>query len=353
MRNEKISWAHNDAPGIFESLQKQAAENRVETLVYHSLCLANTQNQLPAPVWKHWHAQTRKAIALELLRGKELSDLSSFFNDQHIPMLVIKGEALSCTHYPQAHLRARSDTDIYIRPCDLGKVRKLLRAHGYTISSRPYKARQFNTHRPVFGGAVKFDVHWRLSNHPEYARVLEDSDLWVFAVPLPGFSSTQTLCPVHALLLACMHLAGNPDHDPNRLIWLYDIHLLLSSLTEEELAEFSKCATEGGIQQRCKQIIEKTRVCFETRVPKNILRELSEPEPGRSNTRSLHSSALGLIIDDFRQFGLRGKLEMSLEYLFPSAGYLLNRYGKDGIRWVPVLYFRYLLVGIFERIGSR
>lgn len=81
---------------------------------------------------------------------------------------------------------------------------------------------------------------------------------------------------------------------------------------------------------------------------------LLTPSKASSIYRRFEDSALGLIIDDLKQLAdVRSRFELVREYLFPSGDYLLNRYDKKGRVWVPLLYFRYLLVGVFERVSLK
>ncbi len=81
------------------------------------------------------------------------------------------------------------------------------------------------------------------------AAALDYGELAARAVPLPALGrNAHAIAPVHALLLACIHRAGHanaPYHvdgiaspEGDRLIWLYDIHLLVGGMSAGELDEF-------------------------------------------------------------------------------------------------------------------
>jgi hypothetical protein len=151
-----------------------------------------------------------------------------------------------------------------------------------------------------------------------------------------------------------MHRAGNPRHDPDRLIWLYDIHLLIAGMSESELLQFAKRAVKEDVQVVCLEAIHKSRDCFATSVPENLLELLSAPSPARSIGRAFDESYLGLIIDDLRSLpGVKSRLGMILELLMPSANDLLLKYNKQNVLWVPVLFLRYLFGGLTKRVSLR
>ena len=143
-------------------------------------------------------------------------------------------------------------------------------------------------------------------------------------------------------------------HDADRLIWLYDIHLLVSALSEAELFEFAQRAVDENIQAICRDAIEKSRQCFATSVPGQVEEILSAPAKVGSIHQRFSDSQLALIFDDIKQLpDVKSRFELVWEYLVPPGDYLLNRYGKKGWFWVPALYLRYLFGGIFERVSLR
>jgi hypothetical protein len=63
---------------------------------------------------------------------------------------------------------------------------------------------------------------------------------------------------------------------------------------------------------------------------------------------------MALMLDDLRSLeGGRIRVAYCREYLFPPKSYLLQRYGKTQTYWLPVLYLRYVLGGVFEKVVLR
>jgi len=288
-----------------------------------------------------------------MLRKHDLLALLEALKQASLSVVLLKGGALAYTHYPEPHLRARVDTDIFIDSADIRQVKAVFTSLGQQLVGRTYKSHQFNSVRTDFGGAVNYDVHWRSNNRSIYARVINHQEALCESVEIPGLGGARTLKPTHALLLACMHRAGNPNHDPDRLIWLYDIHLLVSAMPETELLEFASRAVGENLQEICSDALEKASACFATGLPVGAMELLATPvEPGDSFDQRLTDSQLGLIIDDLRDLpDIRSRLELLREYLAPSGAYLLERYNKQNPLWVPWLYLRYLLGGFAQRIS--
>ena len=172
---------------------------------------------------------------------------------------------------------------------------------------------------------------------------------------MSGLEGARALKPAHALLQACMHRAGNPDHDPDRLIWLYDIHLLVSAMSESEMQEFADRAVHENLQDICTSALETVRSRFNTEISPQVLQTLATPaDPGVSPGQKLMDSQLGLIIDDLKELpDLKSRLALTREYLAPPGSYLLQRYGKEGWYWVPLLYCRYMTSGLIDRVTLR
>ena len=77
------------------------------------------------------------------------------------------------------------------------------------------------------------------------------------AARLPCLASApHALAPSHgdALLLACMHRVAH-HHDNERLIWLYDIHLLRERMSRDEHAAFWRLAAERRVVTICERSI--------------------------------------------------------------------------------------------------
>jgi hypothetical protein len=355
LRGEGKSWPSAADTNFYSSFLERTHHHGVDALVCHVLKPTDAWNELPDVLKDELLQRSRGAIAIEMARSRDLNSLHEALEQAGLSALLLKGSALAYTHYPDPHLRTRVDTDIFIDSGDIRQVRDTLPGLGYQLRGWAYKSHQFNAVKEDFGGGIiKYDVHWRSNNCSTYARVIGYQEAEKESIPVPGLNGWRTLNPVHTLLLACMHRAGSSRHDPDRLIWLYDVHLLVSSMSEQELLSFSARAVSENIQAVCYQAIEKSRRCFATQVPGQVLQILLSPSGPKSIGRRFSNSQLALIFDDLRQMpDLRSKLALLREFLMPPGEYLLGRYGKEGWYWIPPLYFRYLLGGIIERVSLR
>lgn len=355
IRGESPEWpAPEDAdfPSRFLDL---AAYHGVDALACYRVQDHADPLRIPTAVGDELTRRLKRAVAIEMVRANDLATVRERLAEAGIPVILIKGGALAYTVYPEPYLRARVDTDLFIAIRDIDGIRDILRASGYRLEGWVYKSHQFKALRSGFGGQmVKYDIHWRSSNHAKFARVLDFEEAWRESVHITQLGNFRTLSPRHALLQACLHRAGNPRHDPDRLVWLYDVHLLLAHMSEADQAGFARLAVINDVQALCAEPIEKCGRLFRTENARSVLERLRAPVRAGSLRRRFRESQLGLMVDDLMKMG-SGKTRMDYlkEFLLPPRAYLLEHYGKTSGFWLPVLYFRYILGGFFEKILLR
>jgi len=352
LRGDAVDWPATSNGAFYDELLSESIQQGVDALIAYQLKPTVAWQNLPGFFKDELDRRLSNAVAKEMVRSRDVVALQHLMEKEGITFLIIKGGALSYTHYPKPYLRSRVDTDVFIAPGDIGPLREALIRHGYRLQGWVYKSHQFNALRVGFGGeVVKYDVHWRSNNRSKYARVISFEEAFQQAVRIPGLSSCLTLSPVHSLLQACLHRAGSTYHDPNRLIWLFDIHLLVSRMTGNEQLEFAGETVRKDVQNICLDAVQKSEQLFQTGMSHQA-QELLGTEAGRdSGDGRFSNSQLALIIDDFRQLpDLSSRLGMVREFLFPPGNYLLSRYQKTGWYWVPFLYLRYFLAGAYSRI---
>ncbi|MHB8789335.1 MAG: nucleotidyltransferase domain-containing protein [Desulfobulbaceae bacterium] len=352
LRNEPVAWPPSGEWSATDFLAT-CQENGVTSLVYHFLKksgeLANVSDDLLDSLRKHFLLVT----AVELSRAAELGKVLDECSHSEIFPLLLKGAALSYTHYPSPGLRERCDTDLFIRIKDIDPFRRVMSNLGYAVGYPVYKSHQFNCIHPRVQFADSFDVHWRISNSARYARVLDFDEVFDRSVLL-RMVGARALGNADALLLACIHLAGNPLHDASRLLWIYDVHLLATAMHPGELLDLAKLAVARQVQDVCLQALAKSRQCFATSIPAEVMELMSASPDTLSFGKKIAQSNLGLLWDDLLVLpGWRQKYALLRELFFPPKAYLENLYGKTGWMWQPWLYLRHIVGGVVKRVVLR
>ena len=279
------------------------------------------------------------------------------FARQSIRALLIKGAHLAHTHYERSDLRPRSDTDIVIASADRERVFEVLRGLGYRDNPQVsgtlvmYQVTYVKTENGRLVDAV--DVHWKISNPQIFADLVSFEELCRSAHRVPALGDAARVPDdVHALLIACVHRVAH-HRDADRLIWLYDIHLIAERLTHDAWMQFTALCRARGVAQVCWWSLERARDAFGTLVPAEIVDAL-----GSTTASAEHDTAAFLvpgrrhveqIVSDLRALrSWKDRARLVGQHLFPSPGYMRSQYAPASSAPLPVLYVRRVMHGAWK-----
>lgn len=338
-----------------DAVLERAAHHGVLALLHEALVSRAGHGGCPDAVFERLVSHRRHAVAVSLARQPTLGAMLKILRATGTQPVLLKGEALAHALYSSPELRERCDTDILIPVDQVHIAITALEADGYTLSRPRYKSHQFTAEKAVVGGfPIHVDVHWRITNEPEYARILDHATCLErsSAVTIAG-QFCPVLHPVHALLLACVHLGVQPDEQADRLIWLYDIHLLVSRLGEAGLREAADLAMNKGAGDLLARGLYRCRASLGTTIPEAVFARLWSETPLPVSSR-FSRSYLGLTLADLVELpGAGQKWQLLRELLFPGQEWLREKYPDARPTWVPLLYLRYLFGGLFKRLTLR
>lgn len=177
------------------------------------------------------------------------------------------------------------------------------------------------------------------------------------AVPVPALGATASSpCPVHALLLACLHRVAHHADSPE-LLWLMDIHLLAGRLSADEWRVLLELARARAIWGVCAHSLACARAAFHTTFPPPVLEALDE----RPDDRSRALLAPGLRQIDLLRADLAAlrtwtaRVRLVREHLLPPATFMAARYGVTHRVALPWFYVRRICRGVpkwFRRLGE-
>lgn len=284
------------------------------------------------------------AAAQDLLRQRELERLLGVFSDAGLQPVLLKGRALAYLLYPQPVLRPSVDVDLMVPPAGRQAAAALLRAQGYdcgAFQGGELVNAQASYWRDLAPGArMLVDLHWRISTSPLFAHVLPHDWLWPRAQRIPALGPhARGPAFADALLHACVHRAPLGER-ADRLIWLYDIHLLARRLDEQGWTEFVGLAARHRLRAICLDALQAATRWLATECPRDVRAALSDA-PAEPSATLLRGGALRLKWAELRGLrGLRERLTWLRESALPAPGYLYDRYGTRP-RWLlPALYAR-------------
>jgi hypothetical protein len=282
--------------------------------------------------------------------------------------LLLKGAALAYSIYPSPGMRPRADTDLLICSSDREVCHRVLSQEGYekvnAIRGELVQYQCGYAMQDRLGIGHVLDVHWRISNTQLFSQALGYEELKLRAFPLKALGKhAHGLAPVHALLHACMHRAHHL-HSPmivngvqsaagERLIWLYDIHLLVESMSHQELVEFAALAEGKRIRAVCCDGLLRANEYFATQLPEEALLALTTKSSAEPSEAHLRTGRLRHFITELRSLPRwQDRMRLLKEHLFPPTDYMLEKYSGSSRAWLPMLYLKRGIHGAWKRIQS-
>jgi hypothetical protein len=295
--------------------------------------------------------ELRAASALEAAREHELREVLARLADAGVRPILVKGAALGRTHYARPELRPRTDTDVMI-PLDSDEaVTRVLLTLGYQRVSEVdgmLMTGQFHFHKTDGNGLFHaLDIHRRISNVRAFADVLTYDDLSRDAVPVPSLGPhAWSPSPVHALLIACVHRVAHHG-DTDRLLWLFDVHLLAEGLSPREHGSFTALAVARRVRAVCIKTLGLAQVAFGGRHvmwPTSPADARGIVEPTAAFLRPGGLRQIDLLRADLAATpSFRTRLQLLNEHLFPSSSFMYARYRTRLKLALPWLYLHRIL----------
>jgi hypothetical protein len=340
-----------------------ADRHGLQALLCAQLRSSNCGSSWPSDLRQALTAEAAAQAAREILQGQETVRVLEALTQRGVKPLLMKGVPLAYTHYRSPHLRPRGDTDVLIRRVDRETAGSVLAGLAYTrrnLTSGELVSYQYTWSRLDRHGTTHvIDLHWRVSNSQMFAKALSYDEVANSSIAIPQLGG-RALAPVHALLLACMHrvvhitapyFVDDSVHYGDRLIWLYDIHLLVSRMPPQELMRFARLAAEKKLSTICLDGLRRSQRCFATVLPAEIVEVLSNGSAPEPSARYLDPGRLRQLVTDIRSLSnWPDRLRLAREHLFPPAEYILKKYAVSQRAWLPALYLRRGMQGIWRLI---
>ncbi len=324
-----------------------ADQNGFLPLLYLSLDKLVAFDELPANVLDciregFWRSSIRNRLALE-----QLGLILKLFEDERIPVVVLKGSALASWLYPSEGSRLFTDVDILVRQSAKEQAAAILLENGWTRGPRVADFREPYLGQESFQkeGAlpIHVELHWHILDLPYFKERIPMDWFWdrtqkleVQGNPILAFS------PTAQLLHLCAHLGIH--HREPRLIWSYDLALLLTRQREQinwsELAEAMRLFNLGQAVQDSLRLVWES---WGVGIPPEGKTLLSGVKPSSLERLSAHAMAARQVAAGPAWDGLFGpSLQRNWNYwlraLFPNQAYMRSRYHNSS---TPALLFLY------------
>lgn len=368
LRNDLSDWS--EASWDPHRLLEWARIHRVVGLLKRALsstpfeALGNTTPQEYEQLSGALHQASRRLIFIELARAAELSQLIEQLYREGIEPLILKGSALAYRIYPEPHLRERSDTDLFVPIAQFERSGQILESAGYfsdPVGMGTLVNRQRIYCRTLASGEQHcIDLHRSVSNLHVFSRELDFDELAQRAVPIPALSPhARGLCNVDALLHACFHRAshclapvkidGRFQLQPDQLIWLYDIHLLVQAMSAQEWQQLIHLARQKRMLTVTADAICTSVALLGTPLPAEIKQALSQPAANELSALLLRRDRWHGFFMELRSLPNHGdRLRWIGQQLFPPRAHLYRKYHCNSPIWLPWLYLRRIFGGLYR-----
>jgi hypothetical protein len=362
LRGERPAWPDADDPARVDAFLERSEYHGVQALL-HERMHADAADWPPA-LRNALHRQAVTTTMWELRHQQVVAEMLAALAQIGIEPVLFKGTALAYSLYPSPALRTRGDTDLIVSPHERARVMDALAGLGFARVLELGELMSYQaclTREVAGGGEHTLDLHWKINNSELLSRLFSYDELREAALPLPGLSPHAFGAGlVHALLIACMHRArhkqapyyvdGVAHYSGDRLIWLYDLHLLAQALTPPQWDAFLALARQKGLRAVCLEGIDQARSHFATTVPPGVLDELARPGPVEPAAEYLNAGHLRRRwLDLCAHEGVAGKLRFVRELGFPPAAYMRERFPHARPNWLPWLYVLRALGGLRRR----
>ena len=305
----------------------------------------------------------RNATLAYAVAFRELDALVEIFEREKIPVVLLKGAALSKSLYPNPVQRPFGDLDLLIHKQDAPRVRAFLLARGMQENSELVSGfRQAHYGEMGFFAANSampaMDVHWDLVAPAYYRRHMDMDWFWEQTEwRRIGERNLRVLNPTAQLLHLGAHV-GLHHQDHLRLIWLYDIALLLTQRGAEiDWRAADAFARVARLARPLRFVLEQTRAWWGIALPpetENLFRapafDVQERLAYALTTAQFTEARV--LMDVLYLAGARAKWEFARGYLFPESAYMRTRYAIQNDVWLPLYYVWRMLASVGKAMRS-
>lgn len=365
----------------WKQIFRTALANRLDGIIYDSLDRNGLFDILPEKIRKRFEESYRQTVTNTQVYLETATRINRTFSGRGIDLIVLRGPALGLTLYSRPYLRPAGDLDLLIRKEDLTVAKNILGDLGFAPLPRILPSRYFEKHHLHLsfkdpGRNTIVELHWAL-DHPYTLYMIDYESLFAEKGEASFEDLTiPVLSPEDRLITLSLHLVKHSPFLPHLIkevdlpslilkgrwvLWLLDIHLLLTGRGEEfDWAAVQKKARRWGIDYQTALCLAAAGRVFQTPLPSQYqgydfktgtsqlsaqlyriqLSRLRGEERGRRTGRFLFGLRPDIIFRPIRALDLAG-------YLFPPPEYLRKKYRTTGISLL-FYYPRHTISGVIH-----
>lgn len=350
---EETEWKGLTSPG-WDFLLCTAEAEGVAPLVYWLLQELGWSEWVPQCAVAALASSYYDTAACNALLYGELARILRLLHAANVPVVVLKGALLAATYYPDPALRPMADLDLLVHRDDVADAVELCRSCGYeAIEFYPGFSLEFGHHihlvsRDRVGAAV--EIHWNLVAGEADSLAPPEPWSWERTVewsvgPSPdeahGRCSALALAEEMHFLYLVAHLLLQHAASQERLIWWYDLHLIVQAAGD--LADWDCAAVRardfgwlGALEAATTGLAQR----FATLLPAGLLSALAALWSDRSAlARSPRGRKLG-VLGVFPALDWRARLRLLRGVVLPQRSFVRWYYNPRPSWLWPAYYLR-------------
>lgn len=366
LRGWDLGWPiRRDQAGCI-ALMKQARLHGVAPVLHAVVNKGAPLHSWPAAVFDALQTEAASEAVRSVLTQREIRRVLATLSDAGVASLLLKGAAFAYTLYSHPSHRPRGDTDVLVANSDVAVATRVLKELGYSTQSQEASGSLLQSSWEICdatGLSHSIDLHWRISNSPLLARAFTHEELVRRSRLLSALGdSVRSLSTVDALLFACVHRAGHRHTacrttdavfvGGDRLIWLYDIQLLVASLSRDEEKLFIELAERKELKAICLEGLRAASECLGFEIPEVLQRGLTPRGEFEPTARYLGGSRARQMLGDLLAIeGWSARIRWLRQLGFPRSEYMRHKYSESGMQWLPLLYAHRAARGVWRTLG--
>lgn len=354
----------------WDEFTRLASYHGVGGLLLYWLKRLGVESNLPVDVFKDLYGIHESISNIWEDYHEIIKEILGRFCENKIDVILLKGAQLGYTDYPHVFLRPMGDIDMLVNRSDQSRVIRLMLEMGFNLYEpgdscnrffirAVVKGKERKTHKPIFIEVhANFQAPIRLNKScgvdmDEFWNGTQMKSIWngTQMKSIAGFPFLQ-LSPTYNIIYLCTHFG---EHHFSRLIWAYDITLLIHRHGEEiDWETIKDLCPRMKIRSPLYHSFSLCQELFQIPIPEGVLKNLSRAWwrrrvghflirrdilfPGKSRSSRLSQFLIKMLcIDNW--------LEAGLWFLLPTREWLKKQYSLQGTRWIysyyilhPVLY---------------
>ena len=237
-RVDQIAW-NEFALADWELFSQMADREGIAPLMYWKL--KDSPVEIPPSTFNFLRSTYYQTLAQNTLMYQELERILKALDAAGIPVIVLKGAALAATVYEDIGLRPMGDLDLLVKEQHLQKALDLICSLGYVQEPMPHEKfnQQIGYDVHLWNGLndkMKVELHWQLVVGGDDWPSANMGWFWEERVSPTLDKDAQNdllynltkLSPEASLLYSVGHLLLQHGVKQARLLWFFDIQILLS-----------------------------------------------------------------------------------------------------------------------------